>query len=83
MYVEQLFFPANRNFCGMMEKCTGGQSTDDSIILRIGFESWISTATNTHPEYVKHCFSTATKVSRTLSVALCVHYLSRCDLFIF
>jgi hypothetical protein len=41
------------------------QATDDNIIRRTRFACRITKATHTHSRYVKHCFSTATMVTRT------------------
>ena len=50
---------------------------DGSIIRRMRFACGITKATNTHSEYVTHCFSAVTVVERTrLSVTLHVHCLS-------
>ena len=48
-----------------MEKFyTALQATDDNIIRRMRTECWITTATNTHSDYVTYCFYTATMVTR-------------------
>jgi len=49
-------------------------------IWRVRIACWIPKATNTHSQYVTHCFSTVTVVARTrLNVTLYVHYLSCLD----
>jgi hypothetical protein len=55
-----------------MEKYgTAIQATDDNIIWRMRVACKIIKATNTHSEYIIHCFSTATMVRRTrLNVTL-------------
>ena len=43
------------NFGGNVEKYdTARETTDDNIIWRMRFASWITKATNTHSEYVIH-----------------------------
>ena len=36
----------------MGKRGTSRQATDDDIILRVPIISWMTEATNTHPEYV-------------------------------
>ena len=58
--------------------CRAGHDTDDNRRMRIA--CWILKATNTHSEYVTHCFSAATTVARTpLYVTLHVHCHFHCD----
>jgi len=46
-------------------------------IWRMSFACWLPKATNSHSDYVTHCFSTATVVTRTCpNVTLHVHCLS-------
>ena len=55
---------------------TARQATDDNIIRRMRFAYWITKATDTHSEYLKHSFSMATMVTRTrLNVTLYLHCL--------
>jgi hypothetical protein len=64
------FFP--RKLCTLWDYvetyCIAGQATDD--IRRMRIECWIHKATNTHLEYVTHCFSTATRVARTQFIVM-------------
>jgi hypothetical protein len=55
-----------------------GEAIDDNITRRMRLACWITTATDTHWEYViVFCFFIATMVTRTrLNVTLYVHYLS-------
>jgi hypothetical protein len=65
-----------------LEKCTGGQATDDNVILRIGFACFVSKATNTHPEFVtlivfprQQWFRERSSVLRYAYIACLVIYL--------
>jgi hypothetical protein len=44
-----------KSFClgdNVDRQCAAGQATGDNIIWHMHFASWITKATNTHPEYV-------------------------------
>jgi hypothetical protein len=83
MYVEQRF-SANRAVYGIIEKCTGGQFTDDNIILRIDFACWISTATNTHPECVQRIvFPRKQRFRERPSVLRYAHITCRVVIYLF
>ena len=52
------------------------QVTDDNIKQRMRFVCWMTKGIDTHSEYIRHSFSTATMVTRTcLSVTLQVNFL--------
>jgi len=70
-------FFENRSAYGIMEKNTAKPERLLMTIWRTRIACPIRTATNTHSEYVTHCFSIATIFERiSLSVTLYVYYPS-------
>jgi hypothetical protein len=58
------FFSENRDGYAIMWKNTVESDRQQTTIWRMDIVWWIPKATNTHSEYVTHCFPTATMVAR-------------------
>ena len=72
-FVLNFFYscPLCGNVGNVQTHCGAGQATDDNVIWRMGFQRWITKATNTHSEYVICIdFSTAAMLIRELASTL-------------
>jgi len=75
-FVFSNFFSENRAVYEIMWK-NMVEPDRPQIIWRMRFACLVTKAANKHSEYITHCFSTATLVTRTHhSVTLYVNYLS-------
>jgi len=64
-FVFSNFFPENRAVCEIMWKNMVEPDRPQMTVWRMRIACWITKAANKHSEYITHCFSTATLVTRT------------------
>jgi len=62
LIVNVLFVENLAVFLDNLQKYVVEHATDNDIIRGMRFAYWMTTATNTHSEYVTHCFSTEKKM---------------------